>query len=71
MERLWKKQESKQRNLDWNIEQMEEKYNSGEKKKNPKDDYKNTQCIICHYCSMQSKCECQDREKDDLSDHIR
>jgi hypothetical protein len=35
------------------------------------DDYKDTQCIICHYCSIWSKWECQDGEKDDLYDHIR
>jgi hypothetical protein len=53
----WERQESKQRNLDCNMEQMEEKYNNGgrNKRKNPEDDYKETQCIICHYCSIWSK----------------
>jgi len=39
------------------MEQMEEKYNKGgkNKRKNSEDDYKDTQCIICHYCGMWSK----------------
>jgi len=39
------------------MEQMEEKYNNGgrNKRKNPEDDYKETQCIIFHFCNIWSK----------------
>jgi hypothetical protein len=54
MERCWLRQDSKKRSLNCNKEQMKEKYYNGgrNKRKNPKDDYKGTQCRICHYCSI-------------------
>jgi hypothetical protein len=42
VERCWERQESEQRILDCNKEQMEGEYNNGgrKKRKNPEDDYK-------------------------------